>query len=181
MTTRLRTPLGDHDHVLGPPDAPVTLVEYGDYECPHCGRAHPIVASVLRQLDRPVRFAYRHFPLTEIHPHAEHAAEMAEAAGERGTFWPMHDLLFENQEALEDEDLIEYASQLGIEPGWSVSALKSGRYARRVQEDFMSGVRSGVNGTPTFFINGIRHDGPWDEASLRDALERAHPAPAGRK
>jgi protein-disulfide isomerase len=181
MTTRLRTPLGDHDHVLGPPDAPVTLVEYGDYECPHCGRAHPIVASVLRQLGRPVRFAYRHFPLTEIHPHAEHAAEMAEAAGERGTFWPMHDLLFENQEALEDEDLIEYASQLGIEPGWSVSALKSGRYARRVQEDFMSGVRSGVNGTPTFFINGIRHDGPWDEASLRDALERAHPAPAGRK
>jgi protein-disulfide isomerase len=181
MTTRLRTPLGDHDHVLGLPDAPVTLVEYGDYECPHCGRAHPIVASVLRQLGRPVRFAYRHFPLTEIHPHAEHAAEMAEAAGERGTFWPMHDLLFENQEALEDEDLIEYASQLGIEPGWSVSALKSGRYARRVQEDFMSGVRSGVNGTPTFFINGIRHDGPWDEASLRDALERAHPAPAGRK
>ena len=180
MTTRLRTPLGDHDHVLGPPDAPVTLVEYGDYECPHCGRAHPIVASVLRQLGRQVRFAYRDFPLTEIHPHAQHAAEMAEAAGERGSFWPMHDLLFENQQALEDEDLIEYASRLGIDPGWSASALESGRYAQRVQEDFMSGVRSGVNGTPTFFINGIRHDGPWDEASLLEALQRALPAPARR-
>lgn len=178
MTARLRTPLSDHDHVLGSPEAPVTLVEYGDYECPHCGRAHPIVASVLRRLAGHVRFAYRHFPLTEIHPHAEHAAEMAETAGERGSFWPMHDLLFENQEALEDEDLIGYASRLGIDPGWSVSALESGRYARRVQQDFMSGVRSGVNGTPTFFINGIRHDGPWDEASLLDALQRALPAPA---
>jgi protein-disulfide isomerase len=180
MTTRLRTPVGDRDHVLGPSDAPVTLVEYGDYECPHCGRAHPIVASVLRQVGRHVRFAYRHFPLTEIHPHAEHAAEMAEAAGEQGSFWPMHDLLFENQGALEDEDLIEYASRLGIDPRWSVSALESGRYAQRVQEDFMSGVRSGVNGTPTFFINGIRHDGPWDEISLLDALQRALPAPARR-
>jgi protein-disulfide isomerase len=178
MTTRLRTSLSDHDHVLGPSEAPVTLVEYGDFECPHCGRAYPIVASILRRLDRHLRFAYRHFPLTEIHPHAEHAAEMAEAAGERGSFWPMHDLLFENQEALEDENLIEYASRLGIDPGWSVAALESGRYAQRVREDFMSGVRSGVNGTPTFFINGIRHDGPWDEASLLDALQRAVPAPA---
>jgi protein-disulfide isomerase len=180
MTPRLRTPVGDHDHVLGPADAPVSLVEYGDYECPHCRRAHPIVASVLRELGAHVRFTYRHFPLSEIHPHAEHAAEMAEAAGERGSFWPMHNLLFENQEALEDEDLVEYASRLGIAPSWSLSALESGRYARRVQEDFMSGVRSGVNGTPTFFINGIRHDGSWDEASLLDALQRALPASARR-
>jgi protein-disulfide isomerase len=180
MTPRLRRPVGDHDHVLGPADAPVSLVEYGDYECPHCRRAHPIVASVLREVGAHVQFAYRHFPLSEIHPHAEHAAEMAEAAGERGSFWPMHNLLFENQEALEDEDLVEYASRLGIDPSWSLSALESGRYAGRVQEDFMSGVRSGVNGTPTFFINGIRHDGSWDEASLLDALQRALPASARR-
>jgi protein-disulfide isomerase len=180
MSTRLKVALGEHDHVQGPVDAPVTLLEYGDYECPHCGRAHPIVASVLRQLGASVRFAYRHFPLTEIHPHAEHAAEMAELADEGGSFWAMHDLLFENQQALEDEDLMDYASQVGIDPDAAAAALASGTYTERVQEDFMSGVRSGVNGTPTFFINGIRHDGRWDEASLLDALQRALPASARR-
>jgi protein-disulfide isomerase len=178
MSSRLKVSVGDRDHILGPADAPVTLLEYGDFECPHCGRAHPIVASVLRQIGANVRFVYRHFPLTQIHPHAESAAEMAEIAGGRGSFWPMHDLLFENQGALDDSDLIGYASGLGIEPDFAASALASRRYAERVQADFMSGVRSGVNGTPTFFINGIRYDGSWDEAALLDALQRALPASA---
>jgi protein-disulfide isomerase len=173
MSTRLTPPLSDRDHVLGPADAPATLVEYGDYECPYCGMAHPIVASILRQMGDTLRFAYRHFPLTRLHPHAEHAAEMAEAAGDRGKFWPMHNLLFQNQHALEDEDLIAYAARLGIHPDWAAFALASHTFAERVREDFMSGVRSGVNGTPTFFINGIRHDGPWDEATLLEALQSA--------
>ena len=173
MSTRLTPPLSDRDHVLGPADAPVTLVEYGDYECPYCGMAHPIVASILRQMGDTLQFAYRHFPLTRLHPHAEHAAEMAEAAGDRGKFWPMHNLLFQNQHALEDEDLIAYAARLGIDPDWAAFALASHTFAERVREDFMSGVRSGVNGTPTVFINGIRHDGPWDEATLLEALQTA--------
>jgi protein-disulfide isomerase len=180
MSAKLKVPLDDRDHLLGPADASVTLLEYGDYECPHCGRAHPIVAAVLRRLGNQVRFAYRHFPLTQIHPHAQHAAEIAEAAAEQGQFWAMHDLLFENQEALDDEDLLEYAAELGIDPEWAASALSSQQFTHEVQRDFMSGVRSGVNGTPTFFINGVRHDGPWDEASLLDALQQAIPASARR-
>jgi protein-disulfide isomerase len=173
MSTLLTPPISDRDHVLGPADAPVTLVEYGDYECPHCGMAHPIVASIIRRMGDSLRFVYRHFPLTRLHPHAEHAAEMAEAAGNRGKFWPMHNLLFENQQALDDEDLLAYAARLGIAPEWAASALLSHTFAERVREDFMSGVRSGVNGTPTFFVNGIRHDAPWDEPTLFDALQSA--------
>jgi protein-disulfide isomerase len=180
MSAKLRVPVNEDDHLLGPADAPVTLLEYGDYECPHCGRAHPIVSAVLRRLGSQVRFAYRHFPLTQIHPHAQHAAEIAEAAAEQGQFWAMHDLLFENQEALDDEDLLEYAAELGIDPEWAASALAGQQYTDEVQRDFMSGVRSGVNGTPTFFINGVRHDGAWDEASLLDALQQAIPASARR-
>jgi protein-disulfide isomerase len=173
MSTRLTPPISDRDHVIGPADAPVTLVEYGDYECPYCGMAHPIVASIIQQMGDALRFAYRHFPLTRLHPHAEHAAEMAEAAGSQGKFWPMHNLLFQNQHALDDEDLLSYAARLGIPPEWATSALLSHAFAERVREDFMSGVRSGVNGTPTFFINGIRHDGPWDEPTLLEALQAA--------
>jgi protein-disulfide isomerase len=173
MSSRLTLPLSDRDHVLGPADAPVTLVEYGDFECPHCRRAHPIVASILARMGNGLRFAYRHFPLTKLHSHAEHAAEMAEAAGSQGKFWPMHNLLFQNQHALENEDLIAYAAQLGINPEWAASALLSHQFATRVREDFRSGVRSGVNGTPTFFINGARHDGAWDEPTLLAALQSA--------
>jgi protein-disulfide isomerase len=180
MSTYLTPPLGDRDHVLGPPDAPVTLVEYGDYECPYCGMAHSIVGSILQRMGDSMRLAYRHFPLTQLHPHAQHAAEMAEAAGSRGKFWAMHDMLFQNQDALEDEDLISYAAQLGIHPDWAAHALDTHMFAPRVREDFMSGVRSGVNGTPTFFINGVRHDEPWDEPTLLEALLSAAPV-AGRR
>lgn len=180
MSTRLTPPISDRDHVLGPADAPVTLVEYGDYECPYCGMAHPIVASILRQMGDSIRLVYRHFPLTRLHPHAEHAAEMAEAAGDRGKFWPMHNLLFQNQHALDDENLVAYAARLEAHPDWAAFALASHTFAERVREDFMSGVRSGVNGTPTFFINGIRHDGPWDEPTLLEALQSAALTDASR-
>jgi protein-disulfide isomerase len=168
--SRLVLPIGGRDHVLGPPDAPATLVEYGDYQCPHCGAAHPVVKAVLRHLGRNVRFAFRHFPLAEIHPYALLAAEAAEAAGAQGKFWEMHDLLFENQDALEDRNLLRYAEALDLDMPRFVAELAEHTWEPRVREDFMTGVRSGVNGTPTFFINGLRHDGPWDAESLIEAL-----------
>ncbi|HEU4649122.1 MAG TPA: DsbA family protein [Gemmatimonadales bacterium] len=171
MTSQLTPPVGAYDHAMGPDDAPLTLVEYGDYECPHCGMAHPIVKTVQRRFGDRLRFVFRHFPITQIHPHAEDAAEMAEIAGSQGAFWAMHDLLYENQHALADEDLIGYAAQLGLDATWAASMLASHSFAPKVREDFLSGVRSGVNGTPTFFINGIRHDGPWDAPGLADALD----------
>jgi protein-disulfide isomerase len=173
MSSHLIPPIGPDDHARGPADAPLTLVEYGDYECPYCGRAHPIVRSIQRRLGDQLRFVFRHFPLAQVHLHAEHAAEMAEAAADRGKFWAMHDLLYENRSALEDEDLIGYAASLRIDPAWAAAALRSHAFADRVREDFLSGVRSGVNGTPTFFINGVRHEGAWDEESLLEALAAA--------
>ena len=170
---RLTPPVSARDHAQGPADAPVTLVEYGDYECPHCGRAYPIVKTLQRTMGNDLRFVFRNFPLAKSHPHAEHAAEMAEAAGHQGTFWPMHDLLFEHQDALEDEDLIGYAASLGIDPAWAAAALAQGLFRERVHEDFASGVKSGVNGTPTFFINGVRYDGLLHPTSLLEALVSA--------
>jgi formate-nitrite transporter family protein len=171
--SRLTPPVSNADYSAGPDDAPVTLVEYGDYECPHCGSAHPIVLAVRERMGRRLRFVFRDFPLSEIHPHAMHAAEAAAAAAAQGKFWEMHDALFENQEALEDADLIRYAQALGLDAERVERELVSGAHEERVREQFRSGVRSGVNGTPTFFINGIRYDGPWDPDTLLEALEGA--------
>jgi protein-disulfide isomerase len=167
---RLMLPLGDRDHIEGPENAPLALLEYGDYECPYCGQAYWIVKEVQGRLAGQLRFAYRHFPLGEIHPHAARAAEAGEAAGAQGKFWPMHDLLFRNQRALSDPDLLRYAGMLGLDLTRFVAELAHHTYEERVREDFMTGVRSGVNGTPTFFVNGRRHDGPWDADTLSDAL-----------
>jgi protein-disulfide isomerase len=169
----LTLPVGERDHAQGPADAPVTLVEYGDYECPHCGRAYPIVERARRRLGKRLRFVFRNFPLRESHAHAEHAAEAAEAAGAQGKFWEMHDRLFERQFALDDAYLIEYAADLGLDAALVGRELAAGTYVSRVREDFRSGVTSGVNGTPTFFINGLRHDDSWDLEPLVAALERA--------
>ncbi|HKC41498.1 MAG TPA: DsbA family protein [Gemmatimonadales bacterium] len=173
MSARLTPPVSARDHAQGRADAPVTLVEYGDYECPHCGRAYPIVKAVQRTLGNDLRFVFRNFPLTKSHEHAEHAAEMAEAAGHEGKFWQMHDFLFEHQDTLEDENLIAFAASLGIDPGWAARALAQGLFRERVREDFASGVKSGVNGTPTFFINGARYDGLLHPTSLVEALVSA--------
>jgi len=171
--SKLRPPVGPDDHALGSADAPVTLVEYGDYECPHCGAAHPIVKRVLRRLGAHVRFVFRNFPLGEMHPHAVVAAEAAEAAGLQDEFWRMHDHIFEHQNALEPEDLIGYAKQLGLDAARFATDLELDAIEERVRSDFASGVRSGVNGTPTFFINGSRFDESWDEDSLVAALKSA--------
>ncbi len=172
-TANLKPPVGPHDHVQGPAKAPVTLVEYGDYECPYCGEAYPVVKALQERLGDQMRFVFRNFPLAQAHPHAEHAAEAAEAAGAQGKFWEMHDMLYENQDALEDEDLVRYARALHLDLPRFVKEMESGTYLERVREDFRSGVRSGVNGTPSFFINGMRHDGPFDLASLLAAIEEA--------
>lgn len=161
MSPRLRTPINGDDHSDGPETAPITLVEYGDFECPYCGRAYPIVKALQEQLGDQLRFVFRNFPIREAHPHAEKAAESAEAASEQDRFWEMHDTLFENQRRLRDSDLVDYATRLGLDVTQFTSELQSGIYEEKVQEDFMSGARSGVNGTPTFFINGERWDGDW--------------------
>ncbi len=169
----LTVPVSERDHVRGPSTAPLTMLEYGDYECPYCGAAHPIVKQVERLLEGDLRFAYRHFPLSEIHPHAYQAAEAAEAAGAQGRFWEMHDLLFEHQDRLGTQDLLGYAEALGLDLARFAHALESHAHAPRLREDFLSGVRSGVNGTPTFFINGVRHNGGYDLPSLVEALREA--------
>jgi protein-disulfide isomerase len=161
------------DHIQGPPDAGVTLVEYGDYECPYCGAAYPIVKEVQSQMGDRLRFVFRNFPITTSHPHAEQAAEAAEAAGAQDRFWEMHDLLYENQRRLEDEHLRGYAEQLGLDVDAFTRDLEEHVHTARVREDFMSGVRSGVNGTPTFYIAGVRHDDSYELETLLAALERA--------
>jgi protein-disulfide isomerase len=163
----------DRDHIQGPADAPVTLLEYGDYECPYCGAAYPIVKEVQARIGERLRFVFRNFPITTSHPHAERAAEAAEAAAAQGSFWRMHDVLYENQKRLSDEDLRTYAQQVGLDLDVFDRELAEHVHAARVQEDFMSGVRSGVNGTPTFYVNGTRYDDSYDLDTLLGALEAA--------
>jgi formate-nitrite transporter family protein len=173
IQARLALPVGPRDHMQGSPAAAVTLVEYGDYECPHCGAAFVIVKEIQKLVGDKLCFVFRHFPLTQIHPHAERAAEAAEAAAAQDRFWEMHDVLFEHQDTLSDEYLLRFAIALDLDITRFTRELQSGVHKERVREDFMSGVRSGVNGTPTFFINGVRHDGPWEAAPLLDAIVRA--------
>jgi protein-disulfide isomerase len=148
-------------------------VEYGDYECSHCGHAYGILKELQARVGEQMRLIFRNFPLTQVHPHAQHAAEAAEAAGAQRQFWPMHDLLYERQDALEDDELVARAAKLGVDLDRFQIDLSQGTYRDRIREDFMSGVRSGVNGTPTFFVNGRRHDGPWDLQSLMAVVTAA--------
>lgn len=169
----LKIDVSDQDHIQGHADAPCTLVEYGDYECPHCAHAHPIVKRVEAHFGDRLRFVFRNFPLTQIHPNAEPAAEVAEFAGSLGRFWDMHDLLFENQSRLGEELFEELSAQLDLEPADMYQALENNTFTNRVRADFTGGVRSGVNGTPTFFINGRRHNGPFDFDGLVRAIEES--------
>jgi protein-disulfide isomerase len=172
---RLRVPVSDADHVQGPANAPLVLVEYGDYECPHCGAAHPIVKQAQKTLKNELRFVFRNFPLAEIHPHATAAAAAAEAAGLQGKFWPMHDLIFENQQRLDDESLVEYASSLALDIPRFIADAGSDAVRQRMAADIEGGARSGVNGTPTFFANGVRVDGDWSHDALVAALRGTAP------
>ncbi|MFT4039541.1 MAG: thioredoxin domain-containing protein [Thermomicrobiales bacterium] len=169
----LAVPVSAQDWSSGPADAPVTLVEYGDFECPHCGAMEPVVHAVRQHFGDSLRFVFRHFPLSSSHPHAEIAAEAAEAAGAQGAFWPMQDTLLANQQHLTPHDLAQYAGRLGLDVTTFTKALEDHTYQKQVEEDFLGGVRSGVGGTPTFYINGARYDGDYDEAALEKAIQKA--------
>jgi protein-disulfide isomerase len=154
------------DHILGPSNASVTLLEYGDYQCPYCGQAYPIIKQVQKHLGNKLRFVFRNFPITQIHPHAQHAAEAAESSSAQNKFWEMHDYLYEHQQTLDDSHLEKYASTLGLDLAQFNHDMSSHAHAQHIREDFLSGVRSGVNGTPTFYINGIRYNGSEYALSL---------------
>jgi len=167
----LKIAVTSKDHIQGDQNAPVILVEYGDYECPHCGRAHPIVQRVKKHFGERLAFVFRNFPLNEIHPNAQSAAESAEFAGANGKFWEMHDGIFENQDSLGLALLMELAEAMGLSGPDLRNALNSKQFAARVKSDFIGGARSGVNGTPTFFINGQRFDGAPEFEDLVAAIE----------
>ncbi|HEY0466709.1 MAG TPA: thioredoxin domain-containing protein [Polyangiaceae bacterium] len=172
----LRRPVSEHDHSAGSADAPLTLVEYGDYQCPHCAAADPVVRAVQKALGEQLRFVFRNFPLTEMHPAAEPAAEFAEGAAVQGRFWEAHDAIFawsrrHGPASLGAEAFAAIAKSLQLDGAQLQADIESHRYLERIREDFNGGVRSGVNGTPSFFINGTRFDGGPDE--LGEALQAA--------
>jgi protein-disulfide isomerase len=169
---KLTLPVGERDHAQGSSSAPFILVEYGDYQCPYCGAAYPIVKKVQKELGTKLRFVFRNFPITNAHPYAEWAAETAEASGAHGKFWEMHDYLFENQRSLGDEAFFaEFERKLKLDIAKIGREVAERAHAARIEEDYMSGIRSGVNGTPTFFINGVRYDGYPEVAALVSAIE----------
>jgi protein-disulfide isomerase len=171
----LESPVEASDHAQGQPTAPVTLIEYGDFECPYCGRAYPVVKELRRHFGDDLRFVFRHTPRAITHPHAQHAAEAAEAAGAQGKFWEMHDRLFEHAGALRDEDLAEHASAIGLDTTRFGNDLRTHAFASKVHAQEATGAHS-VLATPTFFINGVRFDDTPDRATLEQAIERARRA-----
>jgi protein-disulfide isomerase len=169
----LRTPVTARDHRLGSDDAPVVLVEYGDYQCPYCAMAQPVVRELLHHAGPDLTLVFRHFPLSEVHPMAEIAAQAAEFAGAHGIFWQMHEALFANQSRLDPSLIFALAGALGLSQGALQRALQLGTYAQDVREDLVGGARSGVNGTPCFFVNGIRHDDAYTFGALAAAIGAA--------
>jgi len=168
--SRLLLPIRPADHVRGPEDAPYTLVEYGDYECPDCGRLYVILRDLQQDIASRLRIVFRHYPLSGVHHHAQQAAEAAEAGGAQGKFWDIHTLLFERQGALRTKDLIRYADELTLDVDRFREELKNETYSGRVRADFLAGVQNGVYSTPGLFLNGVRYDGKWDTESLRSLL-----------
>ncbi len=171
--TKLSVPVSAKDHLQGDPSEGCVLVEYGDYQCPSCGMAYPIVKRLQKHFGKRLAFVFRNFPLSQIHPWAEPAAEAAEFAGDQGKFWEMHDLLYENQDSLGEALFSELADTLDLPAEEMLDAVAERKYQALIKADFSGGVRSGVNGTPTFFIQGQRHDAPFDYSSLTAAIENA--------
>ncbi len=163
--------VNEQDHFQGNKEAPIVLLEYGDYECPYCGQAYLIVKQLQEDFGNDLGFVFRNFPLSQMHPHAFHAAEAAELAAEEGKFWEMHDSLYEDQENLGDLALAQRAKNLGMDPQQFINNLENNAMQQKVKEDFMSGVESGVGGTPTFFINGEKFEGSWDYMTMRNHLK----------
>lgn len=172
--SKLRAPVGNQDHILGKPAAEITLVEYGDYECSHCGHAYPLIKKLMKEFSDDLLFVFRNFPLQESHPNAMIAAQAAEAAGLQNKFWDMHDLIYEHQDELEENNLIYFAETLNIDINQFQTDLHSQNIISKIESDFESGIRSGVNGTPTFFINDQRLNS-YNESynSLADAVRNA--------
>jgi len=168
---QLTLPVNSEDHIFGNPDAAIELLEYGDYECPYCGRAYPIVKDIQQQLGRELKFVFRNFPLRKIHPNAFMASIATEAAGLQDKFWEMHDIIFENQKTLDTENIFLFAGKLGLEIELFKNDIQQKSLIDKVEKDFESGIRSGVNRTPTFFINGKKYDGDWDGEQLLQYLK----------
>ena len=173
--TPLKPPVNSKNHIQGKNRAPLDLVEYGDYQCPHCGRAYPIIKNLQRSLGADLKLVFRNFPLSEIHPDAFNAAVAAEAAGLQQKFWDMHDIIFENQQELDFESLFLYAKTIGLDLGRFKSDIQKNELITKVEQDFESGIRSGVNGTPSFFINGKKYDGDWEEHVFHQYLKSQIP------
>jgi formate-nitrite transporter family protein len=170
---KLVVPISAHDHGRGPVDAKLTLVQYGDLQCPHCAQVHPRLMEIARELSDSLRYVFRHFPLREVHPQAQRAAEAAEAAASQGRFWEMVSLLYANQEHLDDDSLIRYAKKTNLDVGRFKKELSSGVHSARVRSDWLGGVRSGVQGTPTLFIDDEQYEGRFELHSLVGALLKA--------
>jgi protein-disulfide isomerase len=168
---QLKPPVNKKDHIQGNITAPIELLEYGDYQCPHCGRAYPIIKNVQRRFGDDLKFVFRNFPLSEMHPDALNAALAAEAAGLQNKFWEMHDIIYENQQDLGLESLFSYAKTIGLDLQRFENDFQKEALRTKVEDDFESGVRSGVNGTPTFFINGKKYVGEWEEHTLSQYLK----------
>jgi len=166
-------PVTEHDHARGAANAPLTLVQYGDFECPHCALAYPRLTEIANELGDSLRLVFRHFPLNDVHPRAQRAAEAAEAAAKQGRFWEIVPLLHENYEKLDDETLIRCAKKAGVDAKRLMKEVESGTHAARVRADYLGGLRSGVNGTPAFFINGERYEGALGLDALVVALLKA--------
>jgi protein-disulfide isomerase len=159
------------DHIRGSIDAPISIVEYGDYECPYTGMAYPIVKEIMKKFNNKVYFVFRNFPLNDIHPHAQHSAEAAEAAAAQDKFWEMHDYLFEHQKALDDSHLLQYAERLGLDTNKFKDEMSGHAYAPLIKESLKSGIDSGVQGTPTFFVNGYHYEDSWDLETFSNFLK----------
>ena len=166
----LVVPVTPRDHIKGPADAALTLVQFADFECPHCALVYPVVQEIGRELKDSLRIVYRHFPLSQVHPRAQPASLAAEAAAAQGRFWEMADMLHQNNEELDPEAIQRYARKLKLDMKQFNREIESGVHAARIRADFLGGVRSGVNGTPTFFINGQRHEGALEFDALVSAL-----------
>jgi protein-disulfide isomerase len=157
----LKVAVNEKDHIQGNPNASIELVEYGDYECPYCGEAFYEIKKIQKELGDDLKFVFRNFPLTNIHQNAFAAAVSSEVAADFDKFWQMHDILFENQNALDDEDLVSYAKRIGLDEKVFVAKFSDSKYEEKIEEDMESGLRSGVNGTPSFYINGKKYDGDY--------------------
>ena len=172
--------VGKSDHAQGPENAPVTLVEYGDYQCPYCADVHSMIHAIAKTMGANLRFVFRHMPLLEVHPYAPYAAEAAEAAGAQGKFWEMHDAIYEHQSDLGSDLVHRLALTLNLDMPRFEADMEARRYRPRVRRDFMGAMRSGVAATPAFFINGERYEGILEQRALLTALQRTLAAGAGQ-